>query len=225
MKNRELTFSPFGFVSSVVLSPAAACAAVLLLGACSGSTDVVGVLPVDVESRALEGAGQGEGLGGDGASTTGEGLAASELSIVAGMRVDWEGRALEWPFAVSLRDFFADESGADLFVPPPRLERRVMAVMGKPARPDDVRFVAPKPEVVERLRDVFAVADVDFDGEMVARVMRDWRSDEYRVALGSMPFAFAPPESMAPGAASCGNAPSHHGGPCAEEATDGLEHP
>lgn len=185
----------------------------LCLCACSGSTDVVGVLPAEVDTGALEGAAANEGSGLDGVSdvTGGEGFAPGEFLIVAGARVEsWEGPALEWPFSISLRDFFAEASWSGREGPPLRVERDVFAAMGKSVRPDNVRFVAPKPEVAERLRSVFGLAPADLDGGMVARVMRDWRSDEYRVALGP---------------ASCGDAPSHHGGPCAEEPADGFEHP
>jgi hypothetical protein len=189
----------------------------LCLCACSGSTDVVGVLPTDVET-ALEGAAANEGSGIDGSGidgvsdvTGGEGFAPGEFLIVAGARVEsWEGPVLDWPFPVSLRDFFAEASWSGREGPPPRVERDVFAAMGKSVRPDNVRFVAPKPEVAERLRSVFGLAPADLDDGMVARVMRDRRSDEYRVALGP---------------ASCGDAPSHHGGPCAEEPADGFEHP
>ncbi|MEY4550785.1 MAG: hypothetical protein RL685_6980 [Pseudomonadota bacterium] len=190
----------------------------LCLCACSGSTDVVGVLPTDVETGVLEGAAAGEGSGIDGSGIDGvsnvaggEGFAPGEFLIVAGARVEgWNGPVLEWPFSVSLRDFFAEASWSGREGPPPRVERDFFAAMGRSVRPDNVRFVAPKPEVAERLRSVFGLAPADLDGGMVARVMRDRRSDEYRVALGP---------------ASCGDAPSHHGGPCAEELADGLEHP
>lgn len=183
------------------------------LSACSGSTDVVGVLPQDVETGALEGASESsEGIQGVSEVTGAEGT-SSEFSIVAGMPIsDWEDRpALDWPFNVSLREFFADGSRPGQFGPPPSVERQVIAVMGRQAKLEHVRVVAAGPEISERLRDVFAEADVELDGEMVARVMRDRRSDEYRVALG-LP--------------SCGGySASHHGGPCAEAAADGVDHP
>lgn len=184
----------------------------LWLCACSGSTDVVGVLPTEVETGALEGDGSGiDGLSEATGSEVSQGVASGEFLIVAGVPLaDWDGPALDWPLAVSLRDFFADSAWSGRAGPPPRVERDVFAAMGKNVRPDNIRFVAPRPEVAERLRTVFAQAEADLDGGMVARVMRDWRSDEYRVALGP---------------ASCGYAPSHHGGSCAEEAADGPEHP
>jgi hypothetical protein len=187
------------------------------LVACSGSTDVVGVLPagespVDVGTGSLEGASEvNEGIQGVTGVTGAEG-APGELSIVAGLRVDgWDERdALDWPFSIPLRDFFANGGRAGSFGPPPGMQRELIAVMGRQAKIEHVRVVAAGPEVAERLRDVFAEAEVELDGEMVARVMRDWRSDEYRVALGP---------------ASCGYSSSHHGGSCAEASSDESEHP
>lgn len=198
------------------LHAAALALGVASLSACSGTTDVVGVLPVDdlpvdVETGALEGASDlNEGIQGVTGVTGAEGT-PGELSIVAGMRMDdWDDRAaLEWPFSIPLRDFFANGGRAGSFGPPPNMERQLIAVMGRQAKIERVRVVAAGPEVTERLRDVFAEAEVELDGEMVARVMRDWRSDEYRVALG-------------PGG--CGYSSSHHGGSCAEATSSDLEH-
>lgn len=180
----------------------------LVLCGCSGSTDVVGMLAAESETEALEGTSESDSL--QGSSDVTRVQISGEFSIVAGMPVaGWEGRpALAWPFDVSLEEFFANGSWPGPFGPPPRVGRQVMAVMGRTARLENVRVVAAAPEIAERLRDVFPKADVDLDGEMVARVMRDWRSDEYRVALGT---------------ASCGRAASHHGGPCAD--TAGFERP
>lgn len=180
------------------------------LAACSGTTDVVGVLPAD-ELPADDETSELEGIEGVSGVTAAEG-APDGLSIVAGMRVvGWDERAaLDWPFDVPLRDFFADGSQPRPFAPPLSMERQLMAVMGRQAKLEHVRVVAAGPEVTERLRDVFAAAAVELDGEMVARVMRDRRSDEYRVALGP---------------ASCGYSSSHHGGPCTRTTLDGLQHP
>ena len=182
----------------------AVCAAALWLCACSGSTAGVGVLPVDTDeqSDALE------GESADGALQGSEGL-PGQIAFVAGVPVDWSGPALPWPLEVPLREFFSDGSWPGPFGPPPSVERRVIAAMGRSAR-DGVRVVAAAPETAERLREVFVAADVQLDGEMVPRVMRDRRSDEYRVALGS---------------ASCGYASGHHGGSCAQVPAGGFEHP
>jgi hypothetical protein len=191
--------------------PWAAAASLLLLCACSGSTDVVGVLPNEVETGALEGASSdGAGLEGVSGISSGESAPAGEYLFVAGLRLeDWDRPALEWPFAnITLREFFADGSRPGPYGPPPFVERQVIAAMGASAKVEHVRFVAPAPQVIERLRDVFVEAEVDFDGGMAVNVMRDRRSDEYRVVLGP-----------------CGFSAGHHGGPCAEIPADGSEHP
>jgi hypothetical protein len=163
-------------------------ACLLLLCACSGGTDVVGVLPgEEVETGALEGV-SSQGPGSQGLSGVSNGVTTGEYQYVVGMRVeDWDGPALDWPFEFSLREFFADGNRPGPSGPPAAVERQVIDAMGPSARAEHLRFVAPAPKIIERLRDVFAEAEVELDGEMVVGVMRDRRSDEYRVALVTIP--------------------------------------
>jgi hypothetical protein len=183
--------------------------ALLCLCACSGATDVVGVIDPEVTdvqsstpgSRAETGNPQSlAGLGQDGAD-------GSELLVVAGLPLrDYPGPTFEWPLGVRLRVFFSEPSWGRSG-PPAQVEREAFQRMGvfySEQRKDDVRFVASTGDAAERLRSLFSDARVLLGSEPRSLVTRDAWSDEYLVVLGT---------------ASCEHSSNHHGDPCADPAS------
>ena len=180
--------------------------AVLWLCACSGATDVVGVIDPEVgdpDVTEVERATPGSRAettnpagfaGGDG----------SELLVVAGLPLrDYPGLAFDWPLGVRLRAFFAEaswgRSGPPAYVEREAFER--MAPFISEQRRDDVRFVASTGDIAERLRALFSDARSHLGSEPRSLVTRDAWSDEYLVVLG---------------AASCEHSSNHHDDPCAD---------
>lgn len=193
---------------------AAGCAFLCLLCACSGSTDVVGVIDPDLTDvvSGVRGSSSAPGSNGESEQLNPAGLAgfgqndddASELLVVAGLPLRaYPGPIFEWPLGLRLRAFFAEPSWGRAG-PPDHIEREVFERMGafySEQRKDQVRFVASSGDVAERLRALFDEARLFFGVEPRSLVTRDAWSDEYVVVLGT---------------ASCEQLSNHHGDPCAD---------
>ncbi|MEO8177967.1 MAG: hypothetical protein ABI895_03950 [Deltaproteobacteria bacterium] len=180
--------------------------ALLWLCACSGATDVVGVIDPDVgdpEVTEVERATPGSSAGTSNPAGF-AGLDGSELLVVAGLPLrDYPGLTFDWPLGVRLRAFFAEASWGRSG-PPAYVEREAFERMGpfiSEQRREDVRFVASTGDIAERLRALFNDARSRFGSEPRSLVTRDAWSDEYLVVLG---------------AASCEHSSNHHDDPCAD---------
>lgn len=183
----------------------AACCAWLCLCACSGATDVVGV--IDPAVTDVESAPGSTGATADTAGVAGfgqNGADGSALLIVAGLQLhDYPGPTFEWPLGLRLRVFFAEPSWGRSG-PPDHVEREAFERMGplySERRKDEVRFVASSGDTAERLRALFLDASLLSGTEPRSLVTRDAWSDEYLVVLGR---------------ASCERTANHHGVPCAD---------
>ncbi|HEU4578465.1 MAG TPA: hypothetical protein VFS67_09430 [Polyangiaceae bacterium] len=202
---------------------AAVWASSCLLGwlcACSGSTDVVGVLDESsgsAQSRqpSNANAAQAQDISVSGASDDASGE-ARELLVVAGLPLrDYAGPSFEWPLGIPLHAFFAESSWPEHPGPPPSIERNAFARMGDSLpggslperRRDDVRFVASTGLYAERLRDVFEAASAFFGTAPRSLVLRDDWGDEYLIVLGTTTTDCIMEDGIKPA--------SHHG-PCAE---------
>jgi hypothetical protein len=184
---------------------AAGCA-LCCLCACSGATDVVGVIDPDVTDVELT----TPGSSADPANSAGfAGISrnasdGSELLVVAGLPLrDYPGLTFAWPLSARLRDFFSEVSWGRSG-PPDHVEREAFERMSpyySEQRKEDVRFVAPSADAAERLLGLFSAARGVFGSEPRSLVTRDGWSDEYLVVLGT---------------ASCDHSPNHHGPPCAD---------
>jgi len=196
-----------GATSAALLRVRVPCAAALWLAAscaCSGSTDVVGVLdpalpdvaapsgnddPADEATVSpLTGAplpGTGEGAGPEG----------SDVLLVAGLPLpDWSGPTSPWPLDTPLRSFFSDPAGVFSDFPgsgegwrggaPEQAQREAferMDVFSGEAR-RQMRFAASTGVSAERLRELFANVASSED-EPPSLVARDSWDDRYLVAV------------------------------------------
>jgi hypothetical protein len=179
-------------------------ASALWLAACSGSTDVVGVLDPDVSDVATaRGSDPGSDPGSEKPEDTvaaltpaGAGAQDSDVLLVAGMPLpDWPGPTSQWPLDTSLRSFFSDS--ADVFSDsfsgsgdpsrdgaPEQAQREAferMDVFSGEAR-HELRFAASTGVAAERLRELFASVESVQD-EPPSLVARDSWDDRYLVAV------------------------------------------
>jgi hypothetical protein len=175
-------------------------AAFLLLAlACSGPTDIVGV--VDDESAADEPASDATGAtpAVDPSATADDDASAADAValLLAGRRVtDWPGAALEWPLSVSLGELFASARAND------RRDRRMPAPwLSRGVAPDFARSSARgvasdvdgrSPELDARLlilsasdarRLLALMAPAAGPGDELAGVFRDELGDVYWVSV------------------------------------------
>lgn len=167
-------------------------ALVLLALACSGPTDIVGVVD-DVEPSS--GAVPSDATGADDG-------AASESDVallLAGRPVtDWPGEALEWPLPMPLGELFAapsnDRDGRDRLMPAPWPARRVASssfARGTRGNGDvdarspqlDARLLILDEEDARRLLALMTPAGSP--GTEPAAIFRDALGDVYRVSLES----------------------------------------
>jgi hypothetical protein len=180
------------------------CAAAGALGlaascACSGSTDVVGVLDPSLTDVAAPSGNEDKAdevtvspLTGPPLSGTGE----SDVLLVAGLPLpDWPGPTSPWPLDTPLRSFFSDPSDvfADSFPgsgeawrggAPEQAQREAferMDVFSGSAR-RQMRFAASTGVSAERLRELFANV-ASLEDEPPSLVARDSWDDRYLVAV------------------------------------------
>ena len=180
-----------------------AVASVAWLAACSGSTDVVGVLDPDVSDVARDPSSdpssenpEGEAVVAPLTPGAGPGAEDSDVLLVAGLPLpEWDGPTSPWPLDTPLRSFFSDPSDvfSDSFPGPgepwrdgaPEQAQREaferMDVFSGEAR-RQLRFAASTGVAAERLRELFASVESSED-EPPSLVARDSWDDRYRVAV------------------------------------------
>jgi hypothetical protein len=179
-------------------------AALVLALACSGPTDVVGVVD-DVEPSSGELPSDATGAtpgAAPGAAPTDDG-AASESDVallLAGRPVtDWPGEALEWPLPIPLGELFAapsnDRDGRDRLMPAPWPARRVASssfARGTARGSSDVDARSPQLDArllildEEDARRLLALmTPAGSPGTEPAAIFRDALGDVYRVSLES----------------------------------------
>lgn len=188
-----------GFQRAVALSRRSPAAFLLLALACSGPTDIVGV----VDDEGSSGAADEPASDATAATPAGDPSADDDASdadevvlLLAGRPVtDWPGEALEWPLSVSLEELFASARAndrSDRLLPAPWPSRRVASGFTRSSSRDIASDVDGRSPELDARRLILSASDArrllalmapaGGPGER-AGVFRDALGDVYRVSV------------------------------------------